>query len=64
VDAGKNLVSKEFKDNTTIVGTRLKIVPVEAYHSIRKLERYYIIIRKAYNYIIEDILGLDRDMAL
>jgi hypothetical protein len=64
VDASKNLVSKEFKDNATAVGTRLKIVPVEAHHSIGKLERYHTIIRKAYNCITTEIPGLDREMAL
>ena len=31
---------------------------------IRKLERYYTIIRKAYNCITIKILGLNRDIAL
>jgi len=64
VDVGKNLVSKEFKDNATIVGIKLKIVLVKAYYSIKKLERYYTIVRKAYNCITIEILGLDCDMAL
>ena len=58
------MVSKEFKDNTIIVNTKVKIVLVKAYYSIRKLKRYYTIIQKAYNYIIIKILSLNREMAL
>jgi hypothetical protein len=57
-------VSKEFKDNIIAIGAKLKIVLVEAYYLIRKLERYYIIVQKAYNCIITEILGLNREMAL
>jgi hypothetical protein len=39
-------------------------VLVEAYHLIRKLERYYTIIQKAYNCITTKILRLNREMAL
>jgi len=44
VDASKNLVSKEFKDNAITISTKLKIVLVKAYYSIRKLKRYYTIV--------------------
>jgi hypothetical protein len=64
VDAGKNLVSKEFEQNATAVGTKLKIVPVEAHHSIGKVERYHAIIRRAFEIIVIEILDIDRDMAL
>ena len=58
------MVSKEFKDNATAVSIKLKIVLVKAYYFIKKLKRYYTIIRKAYNCITMEILGLDCDMAL
>ena len=58
------MVSKEFKDNATIVNTKLKIVLVKAYYLIRKLKRYYTIIQKAYNCITIEIPGLNREIAL
>jgi hypothetical protein len=39
-------------------------VLVEAYYLIRKLKRYYTIVRKAYNCITTKILGLNREIAL
>ena len=57
-------MSKEFKDNAIAISAKLKIVLIEAYYLIRKLKRYYIIVQKAYNCIITEILGLNREMAL
>jgi hypothetical protein len=33
------------------VGIKVKIVPIKAYNSISKVERYYAIIRRAYSII-------------
>jgi hypothetical protein len=46
------------------VGTKVKIVPVEAHYSIRKVERYYIVIRQVYNIITSEILDIDKHIAL
>jgi hypothetical protein len=63
-DAGKNFTSKEFNQYATTMGTRIKIVPVEAHNSIGLVERYHGLIRRAFIIIITEIQGLDRDMAL
>jgi hypothetical protein len=47
-DVRKNFVSKEFKQYATIMGISIKGVPVEAYNSIRIVERYYSLLRQAY----------------
>ena len=46
------------------MGTRLKIVPVEAHHSIGIVERYHAPIRRAYSIITSEIRDLEPDMAL
>jgi hypothetical protein len=40
-NAGKNFVSKEFKEYANTIGIRTKAVLVEAYNSIGMVERYY-----------------------
>jgi hypothetical protein len=63
-DAGKNFASKEFRQHATTMGTKIKIVPVEAHNSIGIVERYHAPIRRAYLIITTEIKDLDRDMAL
>jgi hypothetical protein len=63
-DAGKNFASKEFDQYTTTLGTRIKIVPVEAHNSIGIVERYHGPIRRAYTIITTEIHDIDKDMAL
>ena len=46
------------------MGTRLKIVPMEAHHSIGIVERYHAPIRRAYSIIITEIRDLEPEMAL
>jgi hypothetical protein len=64
VDTNKNLVNREFEQNTTVVGTKLKVIPVKTYYSIGKVERYYIVIRCAFEIIAREILGLDKNIIL
>jgi hypothetical protein len=47
-DAGKNFVSKEFKEYANTMGIRTKAVPVEAYNSIGIVERYHSLLRRVY----------------
>ena len=47
-NTGKNFVSKEFKQYATIMGISTKGVPVKAHNSIRMVERYYSLLRRAY----------------
>jgi len=63
-DAGKNFASKEFDQYATTLGTRIKIVPVEAHNSIGIVERYHGPIRRAYTIITTEIRDIDKDMAL
>ena len=63
-DAGKNFASREFNQYAATIGTRLKIVPVEAHHSIGIVERYHAPIRRAYSIITTEIRDLEPDMAL
>ena len=44
----KNFISKDFKHLAIIMGITTKTVLVEAYWSIRKVKRYYIVLRHAY----------------
>ena len=56
-DAGKNFVSKEFRQLATPLGTNTKCVPVEAHWSIGLVERAHPILRRAYQIIMEELKG-------
>jgi hypothetical protein len=47
-DAGKNFISKEFREYATTIGIRTKAVPVEAHNSIGMVEKYYRPLRRIY----------------
>jgi hypothetical protein len=47
-DAGKNFVSKEFKEYANTMGICTKAVPVEAHNSIGIVERYHGLLRQVY----------------
>jgi hypothetical protein len=40
-DAGKNFVSREFREYINTIGICTKAVPVEAHNSISMVEQYY-----------------------
>ena len=63
-DVGKNFTSKEFNQLTTTLGTKVKIILVEAHNSIRITERYHGPVRRAYQIIVVEIRDIDKDMAL
>jgi len=63
-DAGKNFVSKEFKEYAATMGASTKAVPVEAHNSVGMVERYHGPIRRAYQIIMTEIPGIDKDMGL
>jgi len=63
-DAGKNFISKEFKQYANTMGIRTKAVPVEAHNSIGMVERYHGPLRRAYQIIVVELPGIDRDAAL
>jgi hypothetical protein len=47
-DASKSFISKEFREYATIIGIRIKAVPIEAHNSISIVERYYRPLRHIY----------------
>ena len=63
-DAGKNFVSKEFKQYAITFGTATKSVPVEAYNSIGIVERYYSPLRRAYRIISVELPDITKEIAL
>ena len=60
----KNFISKDFKYLAIIMGITTKIVLVEAHWSIRKVERYHIVLRRAYQIVSKELPDLDKEIAL
>ena len=50
-DAGKNFASSEFRSKVVAIVILIKEVLVEAYNSVSKVERYYTLLRRAFNII-------------
>ena len=46
------------------IGTKVKIVPIEAYYFIGIIERYYSLIRRAYLIIIAKVKGITKEIVL
>jgi hypothetical protein len=46
-DTGKNFASREFHQLAESVGTKVKIVPVEAHNSVGIVKRYHGPVRRA-----------------
>jgi hypothetical protein len=46
------------------MGTKVKIVPIEAHYSIGIVERYYGLIRCAYLIIVAKVKGITKEIAL
>ena len=63
-NAGKNFISKEFKQYTVNIGTTIKSVLVKAYNSIGIVKYYHSPLRRIYQIITSKILGIDKDMVL
>jgi hypothetical protein len=63
-DAGKQFISTEFVSKVKGMAIKLKCVPIEVYHLISLVERYYIPLRRAYNIIREDLLLLAKQFVL
>ncbi|KDN61365.1 putative conserved hypothetical protein [Colletotrichum sublineola] len=63
-DAGRNFVATEFTQEGNAMGVQVKIVPVEAHHSIGKVERYHAVLRRAYSIIRKECPNLPREAAL
>ncbi|KAH0425958.1 polyprotein [Colletotrichum camelliae] len=63
-DAGRNFDSTEFKQSARLVGTEVKIVPIEAHNSVGKVERYHAILRRAYEIIRKESPSTPPEVAL
>jgi hypothetical protein len=63
-NAGKNFVSKEFKEYANTIGIHTKAVLVEAHNSIGMVEQYYRPLQHAYQIITIEIPDIDKDIAL
>ena len=63
-DAGKNFISREFKQYAATLGTITKSVPVEAHNSIGMVERYHGPLRRIYRIITTELPDISKDMAL
>lgn len=53
-DAGKNFVSREFKQFASSMAITTRSVPVEAHWSIGIVERYHAVLRRAYQIIVDE----------
>lgn len=63
-DAGKQFIAREFKQYAANMGITVRNVPVEAHHSIGKVERYHGPLRRIYTIIATEIPGIDPELAL
>ena len=63
-DAGKNFVSKEFRQYTISMAISTKSVPVEAHWSIGIMERAHPVLRRAYQIITEELQDVTKEQAL
>ena len=63
-NAGKNFISREFKQYITNMGTTIKSVLVKAYNLISIVEHYHGPLRRIYHIITSKILGINKDIAL
>ena len=43
---------------------KVKEVPIKAYNSIRKVERYYILLRRVYKIISLELKGISEELTL
>jgi transposase InsO family protein len=57
-DAGTNFASAEFRAEAKLIGIRCKQVPVEAHHSIGKVERYHAPLRRAFEILFAELSSI------
>ena len=63
-DAGKNFISKEFKQYTGTLGISTKAAPVKAHNLIRIVKRYHGPIRYIYQIITTEMPEIDKEIGL
>ena len=65
-NAGKNFLLIEFRQYAKLLAIKVKEVPVKAYNSISKVERYYALLRRLYEILQEELQDkkLDKEVIL
>jgi hypothetical protein len=63
-DAGKNFASIEFRQYTKSIVIQVQEMPVEAYNSIGKVERYYTFLRQVYEIIYNEFRDTNTKISL
>ena len=43
---------------------KVKEVPIKAYNSVRKVERYYMLLRRVYEIISLELKGISKELTL
>ena len=51
----------EFRSNTRTIRSEIKEVPIEAYYSIRKVERYYTLLKRVYEIMKKELRNEEVD---
>ncbi|KAI0992456.1 hypothetical protein K3495_g15729, partial [Podosphaera aphanis] len=63
-DPGTNFNAQEFRDSAKLMNTEVLLKPVEAHHSLGRVERYHIPLRRVYKIISEEDPSLSKEMKL
>jgi len=63
-NAGKNFISREFKQYAVNIGTTIKSIPVRAHNLISMVKRYHGPLQRIYHIITSKIPGINKDIAL
>ncbi len=63
-DLGTNFSSDEFRGNAHSIGTDVKETPTEAHNSIGLVERYHVLLRRAFDIIAKEMPQLEKEVRL
>jgi hypothetical protein len=55
INAGTNFVGSKFVDNAKIMAIEIEEIPVEAHHSIGKIEKYHAPVKRAFKVITANL---------
>jgi hypothetical protein len=63
-DTGKNFVFAEFRQYAKSIAIQVQEMPVEAYNSVGKVERYHIFLQRAYEIICDKFRDTNTKVSL
>jgi len=63
-NAGKNFISKEFKQYAIILRTAIRNIPIKAYNLVGMVKCYHGPLHRIYHIIITELLDIGKDIAL